>query len=281
RHALHLAPPGRRLHPHAGTGGRPFFRTLMRLLCTNDDGILAYGLECLVRAAEALGEVTVVAPDREQSATSHSLTLHHPVRPVKRGERRYQIDGTPTDCVVIAVEGLMPERPDFVLSGVNHGQNMGEDVLYSGTVAAAMEGLMLGIPSIAISFAGGDLRADTSLLGEQVEPLQRLLRHLTSLPSFPKDTLFNVNLPPLSAGGIRGARLTRLGRRVYSNSLKPMTDPWAREIYWIGGGSIEWTGEPDSDFQAIHDGYISVTPLRLDLTHFDVLASAESWWKEL
>ena len=152
----------------------------MRLLCTNDDGILAYGLECLVRAAEALGEVTVVAPDREQSATSHSLTLHHPVRPVKRGERRYQIDGTPTDCVVIAVEGLMPERPDFVLSGVNHGQNMGEDVLYSGTVAAAMEGLMLGIPSIAISFAGGDLRADTSLLGEQVEPLQRLLRHLTS-----------------------------------------------------------------------------------------------------
>src|SRR5512133_2466500 len=146
----------------------------MRLLCTNDDGILAYGLECLVRAAEPLGQVTVVAPDREQSATSHSLTLHHPVRPVPRGERRWQVDGTPTDCVLLAVEALMPERPDFVLSGVNHGQNMGDDVLYSGTVAAAMEGLSLGIPSIAVSFAGGDLRADTSMLNDQIEPLRNL-----------------------------------------------------------------------------------------------------------
>ena len=132
----------------------------MRLLITNDDGILAHGIECLIAAAEPLGEVTVVAPDREQSATSHSLTLHHPLRPVRRGERRWQVDGTPTDCVMLALEALMPERPDFVLSGINHGQNMGEDVLYSGTVAAAMEGLALGIPSIAISFAGGDLRAD-------------------------------------------------------------------------------------------------------------------------
>ena len=121
----------------------------MRLLCTNDDGILAHGLECLVRAATPLGDVTVVAPDREQSATSHSLTLHHPVRAVERGERRYQVDGTPTDCVMLAVEALMDGRPDWVLSGVNHGQNMGEDVLYSGTVAAAMEGISLGIPSIA------------------------------------------------------------------------------------------------------------------------------------
>src|SRR5215208_8477331 len=154
----------------------------MRLLVTNDDGILAHGLECLARAAEPLGEITVVAPDREQSATSHSLTLHHPLRPVKRGERRYQVDGTPTDCVMLAVEALMTDRPDFVLSGINHGQNMGEDVLYSGTVAAAMEGLALGIPSIAISFAGGDLRADVSMLDHQIEPLTALLKHLTSLP---------------------------------------------------------------------------------------------------
>ncbi len=116
----------------------------MRLLVTNDDGFLAQGIECLIAAAEPLGEVTVVAPDREQSATSHSLTLHHPLHPVRRGERRWQVDGTPTDCVMLALEALMPERPDFVLSGVNHGQNMGEDVLYSGTVAAAMEGLALG-----------------------------------------------------------------------------------------------------------------------------------------
>src|SRR5205807_5927948 len=147
----------------------------MRILISNDDGVLAHGLECLVRAAEPLGEITIVAPDREQSATSHSLTLHHPLRPIARGERRFQLDGTPTDCVMLAVEALMPERPDFILSGINHGQNMGEDVLYSGTVAAAMEGLSLGIPSLAFSFAGGDLRADVSMLKEQIPVLRKLL----------------------------------------------------------------------------------------------------------
>jgi len=253
----------------------------MRLLCTNDDGILAHGLACLIRAAEPLGDVTVVAPDREQSATSHSLTLHHPLRPVPRGDRRFQVDGTPTDCVMLAVEALMPERPDFVLSGINHGQNMGEDVLYSGTVAAAMEGLALGIPSIAISFAGGDLRADVSMLDGQIEVLTPLLRHLTALPAFPRETLLNVNLPPLPASQIKGVRLTRLGRRVYSDSLKPMRDPWGRDIFWIGGGSISWQGREDSDFRAIQEGYISVTPLHLDLTHFDMLAAAATWWQDL
>ena len=253
----------------------------MRLLCTNDDGILAHGLDCLVRAVAALGDVTVVAPDREQSATSHSLTLHHPVRAVQRGERRYQVDGTPTDCVMLAVEALMPERPDFVLSGINHGQNMGEDVLYSGTVAAAMEGLSLGVPAIAVSYAGGDLRADVSRLDEYVERLSDLLRHIVALPNFPKDTLLNVNLPPLARRDVRGVRLTRLGRRVYSNSIMPMRDPWGREIYWIGGGSLTWSGEADSDFQAIQDGYISVTPLHLDLTNRDALAAAATWWRDL
>src|SRR3954462_1123437 len=176
----------------------------MRLPATNDDGILAHGLACLVRAAEPLGEVTVVAPDREQSATSHSLTLHHPVRPISVGDRRWQVDGTPTDCVMLAVEALLDERPDFVLSGVNHGQNMGEDVLYSGTVAAAMEGLALGIPSIAFSFAGGDLRADLSHLREQVRVITPLIKHLTSLPTFPANTLLNVNLPPVPADGVKG-----------------------------------------------------------------------------
>lgn len=253
----------------------------MRLLCTNDDGILAQGLDTLVRAAEPLGEVFVVAPDREQSATSHSLTLHHPVRPVERGERRWQVDGTPTDCVLLGVEALLPGRPDFVLSGVNHGQNMGEDVLYSGTVAAAMEGLSLGIPSVAVSFAAGDLRADVATLAEHVDLLSSLLRHFLTLPDFPKNTLLNVNLPPLSAGEVRGVRLTRLGRRVYSGSLTPMTDPWGRKIFWIGGGSAEWSGEPDSDFQAVRDGYVSVTPLHLDLTHYDMLTSSETWWRSL
>jgi len=251
----------------------------VRFLCTNDDGFLAHGLDCLVRAAEQLGEVTVVAPDREQSATSHSLTLHHPIRPIRRADRRFQVDGTPTDCVMLAVEALMPERPDFVLSGINHGQNMGEDVLYSGTVAAAMEGLALGIPSIAFSFAGGDLRADVSRLDEQIGVLVPLIQHLTRLPHFPQDTLLNINLPPAGAGDIRGMRLTRLGRRVYSNSIQPMRDPWGREIFWIGGGDVSWAGSEDSDFQAIRDGVMSVTPLHLDLTHRDVLDTAEQWWR--
>ena len=253
----------------------------MRLLLTNDDGILAHGLACLVEAAEPLGEITVVAPDREQSATSHSLSLHHPLRPIPRGERRFQIDGTPTDCVMLAVEALMPERPDFVLSGINHGQNMGEDVLYSGTVAAAMEGLALGIPSLAISFAGGDLRADLSFLKDQVKVLTPLLRHLTSLPAFPRDTLLNINLPALPPDEVKGVKLTRLGRRVYSNSLKPMEDPWGRKIFWIGGGSVSWSGPDDSDFQAVQNGYVSVTPLHLDLTHYDMLESATKWWPDL
>jgi 5'-nucleotidase len=251
-------------------------------LVTNDDGILAHGLDVLVRAAQPLGEVWVVAPDREQSATSHSLTLHHPLRPTRRAERRWQIDGTPTDCVMIAVEALMPRRPDFVLSGVNHGQNMGEDVLYSGTVAAAMEGLALGIPSLAFSFAGGELRADVHMLDEQVSLLTQLIGHITSLPQFPEDTLLNVNLPPVPGAHVRGTRLTRLGRRVFSQSLQPMKDPWGRDIYWIGGGQASWlksTG--DSDFHAIEDGYVSITPLHLDLTHVLALDRAATWWKPL
>jgi 5'-nucleotidase len=251
----------------------------MRLLCTNDDGILAHGLECLAAAAEMLGDVTVVAPDREQSATSHSLTLHHPIRPVARGDRRWQVDGTPTDCVMLAIEALMPERPDFVLSGINHGNNMGEDVLYSGTVAAAMEGVTLGVPAIALSFAGGELKADPELLTDQIPIVTTLLKHLTAL-DIPSDTLLNVNFPARRASEIRGVRLTRLGRRVYSDSLMKMQDPRKREIYWIGGGSASWSGPADSDFRAVEDGYISVTPLSLDLTHLRMLDEAKLWWSE-
>lgn len=253
----------------------------MRLLLSNDDGILARGLECLERAAKPLGDVWVVAPDREQSATSHSLTLHHPLRPVQLGAQRWQVDGTPTDCVMLAIEALLPDRPDFVLSGINHGPNMGEDVLYSGTVAAAMEGLALGVPSIAVSFAGRVLRADDTLLADHVDNLTRLFKHITSLPSFPADTLLNVNIPAIAASEVKGVRLTRLGRRVFSDSLTPMKDPWGREIFWIGGGSVAWSGSDDSDFRAVKDGFISVTPLHLDLTAKDRLDDAERWWLPL
>jgi len=250
----------------------------MRLLLSNDDGILAKGLGILEQAVTPLGDIHVVAPDREQSATSHSLTLHHPLRPVRLGEKRWQVDGTPTDCVLLACEALLDERPDFVLSGINHGPNMGEDVLYSGTVAAAMEGLALGIPAIALSFAGSLLRAD-AMLETQVPQIRSLVSHLMQLKTFPPDTLLNVNLPAVPGPEIKGVRLTRLGRRVFSDSITKMKDPWGREILWIGGGSVEWSGPEDSDFRAVHDGYISVTPLHLDLTHRDILDTATDWWQ--
>ncbi|WP_396206025.1 5'/3'-nucleotidase SurE [Gemmatimonas sp.] len=250
----------------------------MRLLLSNDDGILAKGLSVLEQAVTPLGDIHVVAPDREQSATSHSLTLHHPLRPVRLGEKRWQVDGTPTDCVMLACEALLDVRPDFVLSGINHGPNMGEDVLYSGTVAAAMEGLALGIPAIALSFAGSLLRAD-AMLETQVPQIRSLVSHLMQLKTFPRDTLLNVNLPAVPGPEIKGVRLTRLGRRVFSDSITKMKDPWGREILWIGGGSVEWSGPEDSDFRAVHDGYISVTPLHLDLTHRDILNTATDWWQ--
>jgi 5'-nucleotidase len=252
----------------------------MRILLSNDDGILAKGLGVLEQACATLGDLAVVAPDREQSATSHSLTLHHPLRPVRLGDARWQVDGTPTDCVMLACEALLDARPDYVLSGINHGPNMGEDVLYSGTVAAAMEGLALGIPAIALSFAGRVLTAD-AVLETQVSQIRDLLSHLMALPSFPPDTLLNVNLPNVAGPDIKGVKLTRLGRRVFSDSITRMKDPWGREILWIGGGSVEWSGPEDSDFRAVHDGYISVTPLHLDLTHRDVLDSATDWWRSL
>lgn len=252
----------------------------MRILCSNDDGIFAAGLDVLVRAASTLGDVTVVAPDREQSATSHALTLHRPLRPVKVGERRHQVDGTPTDCVMLAIEALMDGRPDWVLSGINHGQNMGEDVLYSGTVAAAMEGMVLGVPSIAVSFAGAEMRSDADAMEQHLEPLTHLLQHLTTL-NIPRTTLFNINLPPVFGSDIKGVKVTRLGRRVFTNSIRPMNDPWGRPIYWIGAGSITWSGDADSDYRAVADGYISVTPLHLDLTHGAMFESAGEWWRPL
>ena len=250
----------------------------MLLLCSNDDGILAPGLACLEQAARSLGDVFVVAPDREQSATSHSLTLHHPLRPIQLGEHRWQVDGTPTDCVMLAIEALMPQRPDFVLSGMNHGPNMGEDVLYSGTVAAAMEGLALGVPAIAVSYAGRDFHTAGVVLDQYVEPMAKLFRHITRLPAFPQHTLLNVNIPPVPAAEIKGVRLTRLGRRVFSDSIAKMKDPWGRPIYWIGGGSVTWSAGEGTDVDAVREGYISITPLHLDITNEARLTDSERWW---
>src|SRR3954470_17354108 len=178
----------------------------MNILVTNDDGILAPGLALLADACRAVGTVSVVAPDREQSGTSHSLTLHRPLRPMRRPDGAIQVDGTPTDCVMLAVGALLPERPQFVFSGINHGPNMGEDVLYSGTVAAAMEAVMLGVPGIGISFAGN---SPETMLSYR-EPLVQLIRRITSVDDYPKDTLLNINLPRVPASEVKGVRVTRL-----------------------------------------------------------------------
>jgi 5'-nucleotidase len=246
----------------------------MRILCTNDDGIHARGLALSAEICAGLAEVCTVAPDREQSATSHSLTLYRPLRASARGERRWEVDGTPTDCVLLAMGALLEQRPDVVISGINHGPNMGEDVLYSGTVSAAMEGLSLGVPAVALSFAGRDL----DYLPGHRPLLERLLRSiLLARHPFPADTLLNVNLPPLPGDKVKGVRITTLGSRVYEESIQKTKDPWGREIYWVGGGKINWTGGEHSDFQAIADGFVSVTPLHLDLTHYSQLDAVREW----
>ena len=183
------------------------------------------------------------------------------------------VDGTPTDCVVLAVGELLSSRPDFVLSGVNHGANLGDDVLYSGTVAAAMEATILGIPSVALSYTGPEPDA----LAEWPGTLERLLRQLLLRDDFPAETLFNINLPAVAPERIEGVRITHLGRRAYVGSLTRAADPNGREYFWIGGGESRWWGSPDSDFRAVHDGYVSITPLHLDLTNYRLLEDIGAW----
>lgn len=245
----------------------------MNILCTNDDGYLATGIRVLASAARSLGSVTVVAPDREQSATSHSLTIHHPLRARRSSDGAWIVDGTPTDCVILAVNALLPERPDLCVSGINQGPNMGEDVLYSGTVAGAMEATVIGIPAVAVSYTGDRY--------EEIEGWERvvgrILEQIMTQPTFPEHTLFNVNLPACAPDEIRGIRITSLGRRRYSESITRAKDPSGKEYFWIGGGSVHWHGSDNSDFQAVRDGFVSVTPLHLDLTNYELLEEIRGW----
>ncbi|MES1259091.1 MAG: 5'/3'-nucleotidase SurE, partial [Gemmatimonadota bacterium] len=180
---------------------------------------------------------------------------------------------TPTDCVLLALEALMPELPAFVFSGINHGPNMGEDVLYSGTVSAAMEAVVLGIPGIAISFAG---RRDDLLAGYR-GLLEGLVARICALTDFPKNTLLNINLPPIPADEVKGVRVARFGSRFFSESVARQKDPWGREVLWIGGGKITWTGDEDTDHAAVDAGYVSITPLQLDLTNHALLQTVRDW----
>ncbi len=215
----------------------------------------------------------MVAPDREQSATSHSLTLHHPLRARRTVDGAWMVDGTPTDCVLLALNELLPDRPEVCLSGINHGPNLGEDVLYSGTVAAAMEATVMGMPALAFSYSGG--------LHEEIEGWQDVVRSiLTAIlrrEGLPADTLFNINLPAVAPADVRGIKVTSLGQRRFAESITRAKDPSGREYFWIGGGSVSWSGAEDSDFQAVEDGFVSVTPLHLDLTNYELLEEIRGW----
>ncbi len=236
---------------------------MKKILVSNDDGIHAEGLKVLAKALESVGEVYVVAPDRERSAASHSLTLHRPLRVTRISERAYAVDGTPTDCINLAVNGILHFTPDLVVSGINRGGNLGDDITYSGTVSAAMEGTLLGIPSFAVSLVVDyEEECDfTEAAGFAVRLASYVLER-----GLPRDTLLNVNVP--NRGDIKGYRITKQGKRIYGEAVVEKVDPRGKKYYWIGANSTRWHDDEDTDFKAIDEGFISVTPIHLDLTNY-------------
>ncbi len=243
----------------------------MRILVSNDDGVHAEGIRALSEALAACGEVIVVAPDRNRSGASHSLTLEMPLRVTRIAETGYHaVKGTPTDCVHLAVNELVRPEPDMVVAGINHGANLGDDVIYSGTVAAATEGRHLGFPSLAISLVGKTHFATAAHYAAQ------LVRGMMVHP-LPADQILNVNVPDLPLDQIKGIRVTRLGNRHRAESVICTEDPRGQPIYWIGPpGSQQDAGE-GTDFAAIEQGYVSITPLTIDMTAYSSLAGLGAW----
>ena len=244
----------------------------MRILLSNDDGYRAPGLLCLWRTLSNRWEVTVAAPDRDRSGASNSLTLRNPLRAERRENGFIVIEGTPTDCVHLALTGLLDTEPDLVVSGINAGGNLGDDVLYSGTVAAALEGRHLGLPAIAVSLVGRDPhRYETA--AAVVERLLGTLAH----GSIPPGTVLNVNVPDLPLDRIEGVRVTRLGHRHRSRPAVRDRDPAGESIYWFGEAGSARDSAPDTDFHAVEEGFVSVTPLHADLTRHSSLGTISSW----
>lgn len=252
----------------------------MNILISNDDGIQAAGVRCLAAALAQLGghQVTVVCPDRERSATGHALTLHKPLRvdPVREGfppeVQAWACSGTPSDCVKLGLDGLLDRPPDWVISGINQGANLGTDVLYSGTVSAAMEGLLEGIPSLAVSLA--------SFTYQDFQPAAQVVLTLLeklSLKPLEKPMLLNVNVPPLALAEIRGMVLARLAWRKYTDLYEKRVDPRGKAYYWLAGEVVEEEVDPCSDVRAVAEGYVSITPLQPDLTAYAAFDSLQRW----
>jgi len=244
----------------------------MHILLSNDDGYLAQGLVTLASALQDYATLSVVAPDKNRSAASNSLTLDLPLRALTAKNGFIYVDGTPTDCVHLAITGLLKHEPDMVMAGINHGANLGDDVLYSGTVAAATEGRFLGLPAIAISLAANNPQHFATAAKVAVEIMQRLVAK-----PLPADTLLNVNVPDIPLEQLQGYQVTRLGQRHKSKPVVKSQDQRGRAIYWVGPAGDEQDAGAGTDFHAINTGYVSVTPLQLDLTRYDRIDTIKQW----
>lgn len=245
----------------------------MKILITNDDGIDAPGIKALADALSAVAEIAVVAPDRERSAVSHSLTLHHPLRAIQQAPGRFSVDGTPTDCVNLGIHSLLDFHPDLVVSGINRGANLGDDVTYSGTVAAALEATLMGIPAFAISLVGKDEKFDYADAARFAVTLALLL----SKNGLPKDTFLNVNVPDSPGTLALPPLVTTQGKRRYEGTIVDKVDPRGRSYYWIGTADLDFHDIEGSDFAAVKRGHISITPLHLDMTNHQSIALLNSW----
>jgi 5'-nucleotidase len=248
----------------------------LRILVSNDDGIQSPGLRALVRALRGWGEIWIVAPDREQSAVGHAITLSEPIRlfpwtPIEGTEHSFAISGTPADCVKLAITELMPKAPDLVISGINRGENTGISVIYSGTVSAATEGTINGIPSIAVSLG--------SFVSDRFEDAALIARHIAeevAVRGLPDATLLNVNVPDLPRGLMKGIRVTKQGRARFQETFMKRADPRGKTYYWMDGDKVPLE-ETDTDGTALHEGYVTVTPIYLDFTHYEFLTQLEQW----
>ena len=247
----------------------------MRVLVSNDDGVDAPGIQALAAGLRAAGhEVTVVAPDRDRSGASNSLTLDLPIRAKALDERTISVAGTPTDCVHLALAGLLEQQPDIVVSGINNAANLGDDVIYSGTVAAAMEGRFLGLPAIAMSLVTRDHQ------GQHFETAARVAVELVArllADPLPADTILNVNVPDRPWAEVAGFEVTRLGHRHRAEPCVPQTDPRGRQVWWIGPAGPEQDAGPGTDFDALRRGCVSITPIHVDLTRYQALETVAGW----
>lgn len=244
----------------------------MRILLSNDDGYFAPGIECLARSLQGVSEITVVAPERDRSGASNSLTLDRPLSLKRKPNGFHHVNGTPTDCVHLAVTGMFEELPDMVVSGINHGANMGDDTIYSGTVAAATEGYLLGVPSIAVSLVG-----KTGAHFETAGAIARqLVERFIAMP-FRETVLLNVNVPDVPLEAIRGLRVTRLGRRHKAEPVVRAQTPRGETVYWVGAAGEAADAGEGTDFHAVANNYVSITPLQIDLTRTSQLAQITDW----